>query len=97
MSWGREAGHVHADLGHDHLGAALGDAGNRQQSGGGLSKRGHEPVDLPVEALDDPRQVIHVVQVHPQQQRVVVLVVPDQGLAQLGNLGAACGSAPSGP
>ncbi len=83
-----EAGHVHADLGDDGLGASLGHPGDRQESGGGLSKRGHEPVDPGAEALDDRRELVDVVEVHAQHQGVVVLEVADHGLAQLGDLGA---------
>jgi hypothetical protein len=55
--------------------------------GGRLSERGHQSVDLLIETGLDPRQLVHVVQVHASQQRMVPIETADEGLAQVADLG----------
>jgi hypothetical protein len=78
---GREPGHVDADLGDDDLSDAFADTRDRQQTGGGLIERGHQPVDLAVEAGFHGDELVDVVQVHPQQQGVVLIETADEGFA----------------
>lgn len=62
--------------------------GDRQQAGGGLSERAHQPVDLTVEAGFHRVEFVDVVEVHPQQQGVMVVESPHEGFAQRPDLGS---------
>ena len=73
--------HAGADLGDDDLRYAFADTRDRQQPGGGLSERGHQPADLCVETGLHFLELVDVVQVHPQQQGVMVIESSDQGFA----------------
>jgi hypothetical protein len=59
---GREPGHVNADLGDDDLSDPLADTRDRQQPGGGLSERAHQPVDLGVETGLHGHKLVDVIE-----------------------------------
>jgi hypothetical protein len=86
MSRGGEAAHLDADLGDDHLGGAPTHPGNGDQPLQLLTERADHPVDLDVQALDRGRELVDVIQVHPQHQRVMGAETPLQRPAQLRDL-----------
>jgi hypothetical protein len=88
VSRGGEAAHVDADLGDDDLGGAPTHPGNGDQPPQLLTERADHPVHLEVEALDGGRELVDVVQVHPQHQRVMGAEAPLQRPAQLRDLGS---------
>jgi len=89
----REAGHVDADLGDDHLSSSLPDAGDGRQRGCRFNKRGHQFVHFLVQAGDHRGQFVDVVEVHAGQEGVVVFEAPDEGLAEPSDLGPHPGEA----
>ena len=88
MPIGGEAAHVDADLGDDHLGGALLDAGDRAEQ----LNRGGERVellfDLVGEQLDLLVEEVEVGEDRRDDQRVLAVETADQRLAQGGDLRA---------
>jgi hypothetical protein len=88
MPRGGKAAHVHADLGDDALGGAPVDAGDGAQPLELTPERGDHPVDLGAELGDRPVQEVDLGQDRAHQQGVVSAEATDEGLLQLGDLGA---------
>jgi hypothetical protein len=86
MAGGGKAAHVDPDLGDDHLGGAPAHAGDGDQPPQLLTERADHPVHLDVETLDHDRELVDVIQVHPQHQRVVGTETSVQGPPQLRDL-----------
>jgi len=80
VGWGREAGHVHADLGDDHRGGGGTDAGDLVQAGHRRGEREDLGVDLGVKVGDVRVQGVDAGEHLGQQEAVVVGEVSDEGL-----------------
>jgi len=85
---GREPGHVDADLGDDHAGGDVPDAGDLIQT----CRRGDERGDLGIDALVEVGDVgatpINAIEHLGQQERVVVAETAGERLLQVGDLAA---------
>ena len=88
MGGGREAGHVHADLGDDHCCCGGTDPGDLIQAGHRISERGDLCLDLGAEIGDVHVQGVDAGEHLGQKETVVVGEVPDERLFQLGDLRA---------
>ena len=86
MPGGGEPAHVHPDLGDDGFGGAPAHAGDGDQVPKLLTERADHPVDFDVEALDGGRELVNVVKVHAQHQRVMSIKAPLQSPPQLRDL-----------
>ena len=82
MSRGGEAAHVDPDLGDDHLRGAAAHPGNRDQVLELFTERADHSVHLLVQPHDIGRELVDVIQVHPQHQRVVGIEPALQGLPE---------------
>jgi hypothetical protein len=87
VTGGGEAIHVDPDLRQDDLGAAASHPRDGAQPADLLSERGHEPLDLLVQLLDPGSQMVDVLEVHAQQEVVVLSEAPLEREPQVGNLG----------
>jgi hypothetical protein len=88
---GGEAGHVHADLGDDLLGAGGADAGDLIELGDLVGERGDRLADPAGELLDLAGEGIDAGEHHGQQVAVVVAEMPGERLSQHADLGAHAG------
>lgn len=79
---GRELGHVDTDLGDDDLRGAPSDARDRVEPITGLNERGHQPVDLLIEALRGGSEVVDVGQQFPDHDGVELAETAGHTLSQ---------------
>jgi hypothetical protein len=84
---GGEPAHVHPDLGDHDLGRAPPYPRDGAQPPGLLIERGDHLLHLGIQTLDGRAQVVDVVQVHLEQERVVRTEPALQCAAELGDLG----------
>ena len=80
MAGSREAAHVGADLGDDHLGAELAHPGDRGQLLDGVTKGSKTGIDLPVNLGDAGIERVDLLQMQPEQETMVPLDAPAWGL-----------------
>ena len=83
---GRERAHVDADLGDQHLGGALLDAGDRHQQLTLAGERGDPLLDLVREPVDRLVEEVDVREDLPDDQRVLGLEAALERLAERGDL-----------
>ena len=88
MLGGCEGGHIDADLGDQHLGDALFDAGDAHQQVTLGSERAHPLLDIGREAVDRLVEKVDVREDLPDHERVLVLEAADERLPERGDLRA---------
>ena len=87
MRRGREAGHVHADLGDDHRGRGGSDPRDLIQAGHRVSERGQLFLGSLLEGVDVGAERVDAGEHRGQQERVVVAEPSDERLHKAGVLG----------
>lgn len=81
-----EVGHVDPNLGDEHLGHALVDAGDRIAQLNRLGERDHHPIDLGREGIDDLLDVVDVGQDVADHERVMSAEASLDRLFELGKI-----------